>query len=182
VFIGVLLAGLGGGYLAHAIFAPKIVVAPKIEDRAGAGAAASPEWISELAQFHAFFPGETLTPHPDAITNPDLIKFQLAKITGRPIAPPDFARQNYNLVRGQTFNFGATRMMQLTFASKSEPPLAVYVVPGGEERPITKAARDGFNAVGWSSPHLRFLIAAQKSTDDLSVLATVAQSQLSKRP
>jgi anti-sigma factor RsiW len=175
-----LLAGMGAGYLGHAWFAPPIMVEPKLADRA-APAPQPPAWSVDLARFHAFFPRETLTPHPDAITNPELIGFQLAKVTGRPVAPPDFSRQGYSLVRGQTFKYGQDRVMQLTYAAAQEPPLVLYALPGGEEQAVKPGAHEGFQTVSFGASKLRFMLAAQKSNDDLTVLASVAQSQLLKK-
>lgn len=177
----VLAIGLGVGYGARALMTQPIAGPPKIEDRAAATAPATPNWIADVAKFHAFFPKETLTPHPDAITNPELIRFQLTKVSGKALVPPDFSRQGYSLVRGQAFNYPPQRMMQLTYASKTEAPLALYVVPGGENSAIVAATHDGFRSAGWGSSGVRFLIASQKNPDDLKVLAAIAQSQVTKK-
>jgi anti-sigma factor RsiW len=178
--VSALALGLAGGYAASAFLPRPADSPPKIADRAAPSPPSAPGWFSDIARFHAFFPKETLTPHPDAVTNPDLIRFQLTKVSGRPLAPPDFSRQGYALSRGQVFNYAPGRMMQLTYASKNEPPIALYVIPGGGDSPLAEASYHGFKSVGWAHKGVRFLIAAQKSEDDLEVLATLAQGQMKK--
>ncbi len=176
-----LIVGAGAGFAGNAFITKPMAGPPKIEDRASQVAPTTPGWITDVAKFHAFFPKETLTPHPDAITNPELIRFQLTKVAGKPLTPPDLSRQGYELVRGQVFNYEPDRMMQLTYASKTEPPLAFYIVPGGQDSALAPAKHDDFRSFAWGEGQVRFLLAGQKNEDDLKVLATIAQSQMAKK-
>jgi anti-sigma factor RsiW len=185
VFAGGILGGYGATLLKSQMQAP---ATSKITERqvepaaATATATATPSWSADIARFHAFFPKETLTPHADAISNPELIAFQLTKVTGRPIVPPDFTRNGYTLYRGQAFNYQQDRMMQLTYQSKTEPPLTVYVLGAGAaaDAPAVTVAGQA-RAVFWVADRVRFLLTADKSEQDLKMLAVIAQSQMPRR-
>jgi anti-sigma factor RsiW len=185
VFVAAVFAGgLMGGYGATLISAPRAHVPQKDPERMPAALIAPMLWSSDIARFHSFFPRETLTPYPDAIANPELIRFQLSKITAKALTPPDFTHQGFTLYRGQTFNYRQDRMMQLTYSSKTEAPLTLYVLPAPELSDSTVAVQSlGSNkAVSWVSDRVRFLLTAEKNEEDLKVLAILAQSQMPRKP
>ncbi|MGA7325572.1 MAG: hypothetical protein WBX25_14050 [Rhodomicrobium sp.] len=184
VFLCVVFAsGLLGGYGATLFTARHETLPPKSTDRPPAALISPSSWAADIAKFHSFFPREMLTPYPDAIANPELIRFQLSKITAKALTPPDFSRQGFTLYRGQTFNYRQDHMMQLTYSSKTEPPLTLYVLPTAEhvDSPITAQALGSNRAVSWVSDRVRFLLTGEKSEEDLKVLAFVAQGQLTSR-
>ena len=186
LFVAAVFAGgVFGGY--GATFVTGQSAPPPVKDADRAPAAAqmpASSWTADIARFHSFFPRETLTPYPDAIANPELIRFQLSKITAKALTPPDFSRQGYTLHRGQTFNYRQDRMMQLTYASKTEPPLTLYAMPAAEsaDSPIAIQALGSNKAASWVSDRVRFLLTAEKNEEDLKLLAVMAQSQMPKRP
>jgi anti-sigma factor RsiW len=182
--IAVFAGGLLGGYGATFLNAPHAALPPKDTDRPPAAMIPPTSWVGDISRFHSFFPRETLTPYPDAISNPELIRFQLSKITAKALTPPDFSRQGYTLYRGQTFNYRQDRMMQLTYSSKTEPPLTLYALPAVElqDSPIAAQALGSNRAASWVTDRVRFLLTAEKSEEDLKVLALVAQSQMPKKP
>jgi anti-sigma factor RsiW len=185
LFVAAVFAGgLLGGYGATFVTASSPPPAAKDTERAPAAQMSSSSWPADIVRFHSFFPRETLTPYPDAIANPELIRFQLSKITGRALTPPDFSRQGYTLHRGQTFNYRQDRMMQLTYASKTEPPLTLYAMPAAESADslIAVQALGSNKAASWVADRVRFLLTAEKNEEDLKLLAVMAQSQMPKRP
>ena len=185
LFIAAVFAGgLLGGYGATVFTSPRTPLPAKDADRAPAAAVPASSWAGDIARFHSFFPRETLTPYPDAIANPELIRFQLSKITAKALTPPDFTRQGYSLYRGQTFNYRQDRMMQLTYASKTEPPLTLYALPASEfpESPVVVQVLGSNKAVSWVTDRVRFLLTAEKNEEDLKLLAVIAQSQMPKKP
>ena len=179
----VFLGGLMGGYGATLLAAPGEAAPAKIMDRPREAVVSPADWASDITRFHAFFPRETLTPHPDAITNPELIRFQLTKVAAKALSPADFSRQGYTLFRGQVFNYNQERMMQLTFSSKTEPPVTLYVLPGtaGGDRPVSVQSLGSNKAVSWVSDKVRFLLTSDKSEEDLKILAMIAQSQMPRK-
>ncbi len=182
--LAVFAGGLLGGYGATMFTDQRAPLPPKDTDRPPAATIPLSAWSSDIVRFHSFFPKETLTPYPDAIANPELIRFQLSKITGKALAPPDFSRQGYTLYRGQTFNYRQDRMMQLTYSSKTEPPLTFYALPAAEfpDSPIALQALGSNKAASWVADRVRFLLTAEKNEEDLKVLAVMAQSQMPKKP
>jgi hypothetical protein len=184
MFIAAVFAGgLLGGYGATLLAGQRAQLPRKDTDRPPAALIAATSWSADIARFHSYFPRETLTPYPDAIANPDLIGFQLSKITAKALIPPDFSHQGFTLYRGQTFNYRQDRMMQLTYSSKTEPPLTLYVLPAAELADSGVAAQSlGSNrAVSWVSDRVRFLLAGEKNEEDLKVLAALAQSQMPRK-
>ncbi|KAI93479.1 hypothetical protein T281_16445, partial [Rhodomicrobium udaipurense JA643] len=179
----VFLGGLLGGYGATLLAGDPAPLPPKDTDRPASAVIAPTAWPTDIARFHSYFPRETLTPYPDAIANPELIRFQLSKITGRALTPPDFTRQGYTLYRGQTFNYRQDRMMQLTYSSKTEPPITFYALPGTEsgDSAVTVQTIGSLKGVSWVFDRVRFFITSDRSEEDLKVLAAVAQSQMPKR-
>ncbi len=180
--IAVFAGGVFGGYGATVLTGQR-TPPPKDTERAPAAQLSPSSWTSDIARFHSFFPRETLTPYPDAIANPELIRFQLSKITAKALTPPDFTRQGYTLFRGQTFNYRQDRMMQLTYASKTEPPLTLYALPAPElpENPIAVQVLGSNKAASWVTDHVRFLLTGEKNEEDLKLLALMAQSQMPKK-
>ena len=181
--IAVFAGGVFGGYGATFLTGQRTPPTPKDAERAPAAQMAPSSWRADIARFHSFFPHETLTPHPDAIANPELIRFQLSKITAKALTPPDFTRQGYALFRGQTFNYRQDRMMQLTYASKTEPPLTLYALPAAElpDSPIAVQVLGSSKAASWVTDHVRFLLTGEKNEEDLKLLAVMAQSQMPKK-
>jgi anti-sigma factor RsiW len=182
--VAVFAGGVLGGYGATLITGRHAVHPAKDTDRPPAAVIQATPWTAEIARFHSFFPRETLTPYPDAIANADLIRFQLSKITGKPLTPPDFSHQGFTLYRGQTFNYRQERMMQLAYSSKTEPPLVLYVLPAPELSDTGFAAQPSgsHKAVSWVADRVRFLLIGEKHEEDLKVLAALAQSQMPRKP
>ena len=184
LFVAAVFAGgVFGGYGATVLTGQHAPSPPKDTERAPTAQMSPSSWPADIARFHSFFPHETLTPHPDAIANPELIRFQLSKITAKALTPPDFTRQGYTLFRGQTFNYRQDRMMQLTYASKTEPPLTLYALPAAElsDSSISVQALGSSKAASWVTDHVRFLLTGEKNEDDLKLLAVMAQSQMPKK-
>jgi anti-sigma factor RsiW len=186
LFVSAVFAGgLLGGYGATLVTAQRATpLPPKTMDRPPAALLPAVSWPADIAQFHSFFPREMLTPHPDAIANPEFIRFQLSRITAKALTPPDFTRYGFSLYRGQTLKYRQDNMMQLTYSSKMEPPLTLYVLPAdgyGDSGAVAQAF-GSYRAVSWVSDRVRFLLTAEKNEDDLKVLAALAQSQMPKRP
>ena len=181
--LAVFAGGVLGGYGATALTGQHAPPLPKDTDRAPAAQMSPSSWPADISRFHSFFPRETLTPYPDAIANPELIRFQLSKITAKALTPPDFTRQGYTLFRGQTFNYRQERMMQLTYASKTEPPLTLYALPAAElsDSPIAVQVLGSNKAASWVTDHVRFLLTAEKHEEDLKLLAVMAQSQMPRK-
>ena len=180
--IAVFAGGVFGGYGATVLTGQR-TPPPKDTERAPAALTSPSSWPADIVRFHSFFPRETLTPHPDAIANPELIRFQLSKITAKALTPPDFSRQGYALFRGQTFNYRQDRMMQLTYASKTEPPLTLYALPASElqDSAIAVQTLGSTKAASWVTDHVRFLLTGEKNEEDLKLLAVMAQSQTPKK-
>jgi hypothetical protein len=181
--IAVFAGGVFGGYGATVLTGQRTPAPPKDTERAPAAQLSPSSWPADIVRFHSFFPRETLTPYPDAIANPELIRFQLSKITAKALTPPDFTRQGYTLFRGQTFNYRQDRMMQLTYASKTEPPLTLYALPAAElpDSPIVLQVLGSNKSAGWVTDHVRFLLTGEKNEEDLKLLAVMAQSQMPKK-
>jgi anti-sigma factor RsiW len=185
LFVAAVFAGgLLGGYGATFLRAQPRQLPPKDMDRPPAALISPTSWSNDIVRFHSYFPKETLTPYPDAIANPDLIRFQLSKITAKAITPPDFGRHGFTLYRGQTFNYRQDRMMQLTYSSKTEAPLTLYVLPAAElsDKGAEGQSLGSNKAVSWVSDRVRFLLTGEKSEEDLKVLAALAQSQIPRKP
>ncbi len=182
--LAVFAGGVLGGYGATALTSQRTPPPPKDSDRALPAQMSPSSWPADIARFHSFFPRETLTPYPDAISNPELIRFQLSKITAKALTPPDFTRQGYTLFRGQTFNYRQDRMMQITYASKTEPPITLYALHAADlpDSPITVQALGSNKAASWVTDRVRFLLTAEKNDEDLKLLAVMAQSQMPKKP
>lgn len=185
LFIAAVFAsGVLGGYSATYLREPPPPPPQKDTERPPKEFFDQSSWPLDIARFHSFFPRETLTPYPDAISNAELIRFQLAKITGKGIPPPDFSTHGFTLFRGQTFNYRQDRMMQLTYSSKTEPPLTVYVLSAPDLADSEPAAQTlgSARAVSWVGDHVRFLIIGEKSVEDLKVLAVLTRGQMPRKP
>ncbi len=182
--IAVFASGALGGYGANLVTAERTPPPAKDMDRPPSAAIPPSSWSSDIVRFHSFFPKETLTPYPDAIANPELIRFQLSKVTAKALNPPDFSRQGYTLYRGQIFNYRQERMVQLTYSSKTEAPLTLYALPASEllDSPISMQVQGVNKAASWVSDRVRFLITGEKSEDDLRGLAALALAQMPKKP
>jgi hypothetical protein len=74
-------------------------------------------------------------------------------------------------------------MMQLTYSSKADPPLTLYVLPAPElaDSGISSQILGSNKSVSWISDRVRFFLTSDKTDDDLKILAVIAQSQLSSK-
>jgi len=180
VFAGGLLGGYGGTLMTARRTIPPLL---KIADRPPAALVTPASWTADIAQFHSFFPREMLTPHPDAIANPEFIRYQLSRIAAKALTPPDFSHYGFTLYRGQTLKYRQDNIMQLTYSSKTEPPLTLYLLPadGHSDSNVVAQAFGSYKAVSWVSDRVRLLLTAEKNEEDLKVLAALAQSQMVKR-
>ena len=181
--VAVFASGVLGGYGATLLPGHQ-PLPPKSADRPPAALFTPAGWVSDIAKFHSFFPKEMLTPHLDAIMNPEFIRFQLSKIAGKGLTPPDFSHYGFALYRGQTLKYNQDNMMQLTYSSKTEAPLTLYVLPadGFPDSAPASQAFGSYKAVSWVSDKVRLLLTAEKNEDDLKVLAVIAQSQMPRKP
>ncbi len=178
-----LASGLLGGYWGASLIPRQAPLPPKIADRPPAALFTPASWSADIAKFHSFFPKEMLT-HPDANRNPEFIRFELSKISAKALTPPDFTHQGFTLFCGQSLKYNQDNMMQLTYSSKTEPPLTLYVLPadGYSDSGVNAQSFGSYRAVSWVSDRVRFLLAAEKNEEDLKVLAVIAQSQMPRKP
>lgn len=181
--IALLGLGLAAGYAGNAYLTRPVQTVQKIQDRQLPVLSPVAAWTNDVARFHSFFVKESLTSHLDAISNSDLIRLQLQKAAGKAISPPDFSRQGYTLFRGQMFLYNQERMMQLTYTSPADPPLALYVLPAPRlaDTPMAIHSFGASKGVSWIDDRVRYLLIADKRDDDLKVLAVLAQHQMRKK-
>ncbi|MGC1585486.1 MAG: hypothetical protein WA791_07250 [Rhodomicrobium sp.] len=179
----VFASGLLGGYWGASLIPQQAPLPPKIADRPPAALFTPATWSADIAKFHSFFPREMLT-HPEANRNPEFIRFELSKVSAKALTPPDFSHQGYTLLCGQSLKYNQDNMMQLTYSSKTEPPLTLYVLPadGYSDSPVNAQSYGSYKAVSWVSDRVRFLLTAEKNEEDLKVLAVIAQSQMPRKP
>ncbi len=136
------------------------------------------DWAQDIAELHAFFPAESVTASRDSQANPDLVKFQLAKLSSRAAVLPDFSQSGLRFVRAQMLSYRANKLMQLIYSGKSDPLVAVYITPGDAEFAVSPGRFGDVKTVSWGRDGLRFLIAADMTHEALRALAAIAQSQL----
>ncbi len=137
-------------------------------------------WIEDIAELHAFFPPETLTAGRDSQANPDVVRFQLGRLSPHAVALPDFGQSGLRFVRAQMLSYHGNRLMQLVYTGKSDPLVAMYITAGEGEIPVSPGRFGDVKTVSWSAGGLRFLIAADMTQEALRALAAIAQSQLAK--
>lgn len=137
-------------------------------------------WSEDIAELHAFFTPETLTASRDSQTNPEVVRFQLGKLSSRTPPLPDFGQSGLRFVRAQMLSYRGHRLMQLVYTGKSDPLVALYIMTGDSDLPIAPGRFGDVKTVSWSDGGLRFLIAADMTQEALRALAAIAKSQLAK--
>jgi len=137
-------------------------------------------WSEDIAELHGFFTAETLTASRDSQANPEVVKFQLGKLSSHPALLPDFSQHGLRFVRANTLSYGGNKLMQLVYTGKSDPLVAVYVTAGDTNLPVSPGHFGDVKTVSWGENGLRFLIAADMTQEALRALAAVAQAQLRK--
>ncbi len=134
-------------------------------------------WVEDMAELHAYFTNDTVTVSPESQTNPEVVKFQLAKLS-ETLVLPNFSAQGLNFTRGQIMAYQGRKLFQLVYTSKTEPLVALYISPG-ETTPGTLPGQFGdVKTVSWGTKDLRFVIAANMTRDALRALAAIVQAQL----
>ena len=136
-------------------------------------------WAEDMAELHAFFTTDTVAVSPDSQTNPEVVKFQLAKLS-KALALPDFSKNGLRFTRGQMMSYRGNKLMQLIYTSKTEPLVAVYISPGDGETPALPGQFGDVKTVSWTASGLRFVIAADMTHEALRALAAIAQAQMGK--
>jgi anti-sigma factor RsiW len=135
-------------------------------------------WTEDIAELHGYFVPETLTSARDSQANPDLVKFQLGKLSSHLAALPDFSQSGLRFVRAQMLTYRGNRLMQLVYTGRTDPLVALYITPGDTPQPATTGRFGDVATVSWSQSGLRFLIAGEMTQEALRALAAIAQSQL----
>jgi anti-sigma factor RsiW len=138
------------------------------------------DWTQDIAELHAFFPAETLTAGRDSQANPDVVKFQLAKLSSHATVLPDFSQHGLRFVRAQMLSYRGNKLMQIVYSGKSDPLVALYITPGDGELAVSPGRFGDVKTVSWGRDGLRYLIAADMTHEALRALAAVAQSQSAK--
>jgi anti-sigma factor RsiW len=153
-----------------------------ISREASAGEVQMPpaDWAQDIAELHAFFPAETLTASRDSQANPDVVKFQLAKLSSRPTVLPDFSQHGLRFVRAQMLSYRGNKLMQIVYTGKSDPLVALYITAGDGELAVSPGRFGDVKTISWGRDGLRYLIAADMTHEALRALAAVAQSQSAK--
>lgn len=136
-------------------------------------------WPEDMAELHAYFTTDTVAVSPDSQTNPEVVKFQLAKVA-KGLALPDLSANGMKFTRGQMMNYRGGKLMQLIYTNKGEPLVAIYIASGGQDGPILPGQFGDVKTVSWATGGLRFVIAADMSHDALRALAALVQSQMGK--
>jgi anti-sigma factor RsiW len=137
-------------------------------------------WSEDIAELHAYFTPEALTTARDSQSNPDVVRFQLAKLSSQAVSLPDFSQSGLRFVRAQTLNYRGNRLMQLVYTGKSDPLVALYITAGDDDHPVSPGRFGDVQTMSWSQNGLRFLIAADMTQEALRALAAVTRSQLAK--
>jgi anti-sigma factor RsiW len=137
-------------------------------------------WSEDIAELHAYFTPETLTASRDSQSNPDVVRFQLAKLSSHAGVLPDFSQSGLRFVRAQTLSYRGNRLIQLVYTGKSDPLVAIYVTAGDTDSPVSPGRFGDVKTASWSEGGLRFLIAGEMTQEALRALAAIAQSQLGR--
>ena len=98
-----------------------------------------------------------------------MVKFQLAKLSSRVGALPDFSQHGLRFVRAQMLSYHGNKMMQIVYTGKSDPLVALYITPGDGELAVSPGRFGDVKTVSWGRDGLRYLIAA-----DMTRCRTVA--------
>lgn len=170
--------GIVGSFAVSSLFSkgePKPKIIEKIASEAAAGT-----WTEEITKLHAYFSRDTVTAGFEAQANPELVRFQLSKIARKAIPLPDFTKHGLAFNRGQLLNYRGARMMQLLYAGKGEPFVALYILPGGPDQALAAGSPGEVKTVSWSADGVRYILASELPPDALRALGAVAQSQLAK--
>lgn len=134
-------------------------------------------WVEDMASLHAFFTAETLAVSPESQTNPEVVKFQLAKVS-QSLSLPDFSAQGLKFARGQMMSYHGGKLIQLVYTSKTEPLVALYIASGETDAALLPGQFGDVKTISWGTKKLRFVIAANMTHEALQALAAVAQSQI----
>jgi anti-sigma factor RsiW len=137
-------------------------------------------WSEDIAELHAFFTPETLTASRDSQANPEVVRFQLGRLSPRAAVLPDFSQSGLRFVRAQALSYRGNRLIQLVYTGKSDPLVAVYITSGDGDSAVSPGRFGDVKTVSWSTGGLRFLIAADMTQEALRALAAIAQAQLAK--
>jgi anti-sigma factor RsiW len=136
-------------------------------------------WTEDLAEFQSFFTKETVGVSAESQSNPDMVKFQLAKLT-KTGSVPDFTSHGLKFVRGQLLSYRGNKVMQLIYMGRNEPMVALFISAGGLDMQMTPGRFGDIKTLSWSADELRYVIASDMQPQALKALAAVAQSQLGK--
>ena len=137
-------------------------------------------WPGDIAEFHSFLTKESIQVSPESQSNPEMVKFQLTQLFSG-LSVPDFTEQGLHLLRGQTLSYRGNKLMQLIYAGKREPLVALYIGAGGLDIPMSPGRFGDVKTVSWSENELRFVIASDMPHQSLQALAVIAKSQLDKK-
>jgi anti-sigma factor RsiW len=164
--------------------------APEAEPSAKAasrlpGAELAAGWQAEVGRLHSFFSRDTLAAGPQGQNQAsrELVEMQLGKFIRRPtpIPVPDFSKQGLSLHRSQIMNYAGERFLQIVYLGKEEQPVALYVMPGGPDSPMTDGGHNDARTVGWSAGGVRYVMAGFLPQESVKALAVVAQNQIEGR-
>lgn len=133
-------------------------------------------WSEDIAELHGFFTNDTVAVSPDSQTNPEVVSFQLAKLSNE-LTLPDLTSHGLKFTRGQLMNYRGHKLMQLIYTNKGEPLVAIYIAQGGADVGATPGEFGDVKTMSWETQGLRFVVASNMTPDALRTLVGAIQHQ-----
>jgi len=135
------------------------------------------QWAGEIARLHSFFTEASVSSEPGSQSNRDFVELQLSRIIGRSLTIPDFNEHDLTFQRGQVLAYRGTKMMQLSYSGEDAGLVALYVMPGRQEREISVFQHEKVTSVTWGRESVRYVLAGTLPENSLRALAAVAMAQ-----
>ncbi len=146
---------------------------------APAAALRPPSWQDDAERAFSLHGRSALEVGLDSQSNPDFVRFQLAKMLGDAAVLPDLSGEGLAFKRLEILQRDGVPLARILYLPEEGDPVALYARPREPEKdaPMTLHATGDVGMASWTEEHVGYLLAGRLPEDRIMTLAKAVQAQ-----
>lgn len=136
-------------------------------------------WQDDAESAFSLYGRSALEVGLDSQSNPDFVRFQLAKLLGDEAVLPDLSAEGLAFKRLEILERDGAPLARMLYLPEEGDPVALYARPGEPEKdaPMTLHATGDVGMASWTEQHVGYLLAGRLPEDRIMTLAKAVQAQ-----